>query len=497
MKIVIAGGGTAGWLTAAILDKKFNNGAQPFLDITLVESPGLGRIGVGEATVPTLRRTLAFLGITEKDFLASTAATLKHGIRFVDWLVPDHVYFHPFEAFAAGQAQPSLHEWMVRHARQECRPFAYDVGTQVYAADAQRSPKRFGDPDYSGFFNYAYHLDAERFADLLRSSCLAHGVRHVECDIRSVRLDTESGNIAAVHTDAGEIRGDFFVDCTGFSSLLLQRTLRVPFKSFADHLPCDRAVTARRVYEEDVREIEPFTTATALPGGWEWRIGLRERSGHGYVFASDFISDDEAECTLRQRNGLPDSTEVRLLKFPVGRVESSWVRNCVAIGLSGGFIEPLESTGILLIEEAARLLAQSLPISGEEPSAATAFNRHMARLYDEIRDFVVLHYCLTARDDTEFWKGASSRIPDRLDELLRLWAVRAPVDEDLDSAFIFNAINYRYILYGMDQVHSGAVERARHSLAPVRNDGFEKRRVQALELLPGHLAWLQANAPTR
>ena len=495
MRLIIVGGGTAGWLTAAVLHKNFNSGERPLIDIVLVEPANIGRIGVGEATIPTLRRTLAYLGIPEADFLRATQATLKHGIRFADWAEPGHVYYHPFEAFSPDSRQTAINQWLARRAQGHGRPFAYDLGVQAYAADARRSPKLLTDPDYAGYLNYAYHLDAELLGDYLRAWCLERGVTRLTDEVLGADLHAESGAIEGLRLRSGACeQGDFFVDCSGFAALLIKGAMGARFESYAQHLICDRAVAIQTAYPAEPDEIDPFTASRALSAGWAWEIGLRTRYGRGYVYSSAHVTDDDAEQEFRATFELDAPS--RLLRFDVGRREQSWVKNCVAIGLASGFIEPLESTGIFLIEEAVRLFARSLPLGGIEPAVIAAYNRYMNRLYDEIRDFVVAHYCLSRRRDSAFWRDVTEpdRVPDGLARLLEAWQSRPPIDEDLASAFLFNAQNYRHILFGMEWLPPKVLERAGLTSSSELPDGLDIRRAEALRRLPGHMRYLQAAA---
>ena len=496
MRIVIVGGGAAGWISAGFLVRALNQ-LRPTAELTLIESPDVRRIGVGEATFPTLRRTLQQLGISEREFLRRTQATFKQGVRFVDWAQSGHFYYHPFEALLQQTGGEVGERWLARMAAGEARPFAYDFGVQVYAADARRSPKLVSDPEYAGMLNYAYHVDADLLGDYLAERMTAAGVRHLRDEVVDVQLDADSGDIAALRTRSGErVEGDFFVDCTGFASVLLGKAMGVGFRSYRDHLLCDRAVAMRLPYAQPGVEIDPFTTARALGSGWMWKVGLQERAGVGYVYSSEFLSDDAAEAELRRSVGAPADASARLLRIRTGRSEVAWERNCAAIGLAGGFIEPLESTGILLIEESARMLAASIPLKGEREAVRRAYNRFVAELYEEIRDFIVLHYCVSQRRDTPFWREVvrDERIPDRVQELLALWRERPPADEDLATRHAFPALSYQYVLYGMDWTPTEAIARAALRRPQSPPPQLEQKRAEMLRLLPRHREAVQALA---
>lgn len=494
MRVIIVGGGTAGWITAGYLHA-YHNRLAPTVEIILIESPTAGRIGVGEATFPTLRRTLSTFGIDESEFLRRTGATFKHGVRFDDWLAPGHHYYHPFEALETGPTDHDADDWMMRRARGEARPYAYDYGVQATLADARRSPRIAADPDYKGLINYAYHVDADLLGDYLAEWFTARGVRHLRRNVAGAERAGQSGDITALRLDDGElIEADFFVDCTGFASVLTQKSLDVPFVDYGRELLTDRAVALRRPYPDADAVIDPFTHARALTSGWMWKVGLQQRSGQGYVYASAFIDDQSAEREFRETIGAHDNEECRTLRFKVGRTARSWSHNCAAIGLSGGFIEPLESTGIFLIEEAASQLARLLPVQGEDAGARDSFNRHMAATYEEIRDFIVLHYCLTRRRDSDFWRQVvDPQIwPERVRHLVDLWSRRSPDNADLGVRNLFPAASYRYVIFGMDWIGEPARARALglgQSPAPP-SPRFDARRGELLNMLPSHNDYL-------
>lgn len=498
MKVVIVGGGTAGWIAAGYLIHTHNRLA-PTVDVTLVESPKAGRIGVGEATFPTLRRTLQRFGIEENEFLRRTGSTFKHGVRFENWSRIGELYHHPFEALEPHPTSNDAEDWIIRRALGEARPFAYDYGVQAAIADAHLCPRIASDPDYQGLLNYAYHVDADELGDFLAERMIADGVDHIRGDVVESQLDPSNGQIASVLlADGRRIEGDFFVDCTGFSSILFEKTLGVPFVSYEDHLFADRAVAMRRAYRRPKEAIAPFTTARALSNGWMWKVALQQRSGQGYVYSSSFQDDESAQREFRKTIGADDDEDTRLLRFRVGRTAVSWERNCAAIGLSSGFIEPLESTGIYLIEEAASLLARLLPVDGPSPASKASFNRFMSDLYEEIRDFIVLHYCLTKREDSAFWREVvkPEHWPDRVKHYLDIWSRRAPSREDLNTRSAFMAESYQYVVFGLDWIGAEARRRAEaiDLLPPPPPARVDARKGELLRMLPSHKAYLEALA---
>ena len=472
--VVVVGGGTAGWLTASILNRRLNTDNQRIINVTLIESKNLGRIGVGEATVPRLKEVLANLGIDEYEFMRRTNATFKHAIRYNNWLwnpslgIRDY-YYHPFENFQAerrdtpkryyGEIDRTVYlsqcdvanYWWHRAQAGHAQPFAYEIGIQPYLCDAFRAPKTADMPSFASEVPYAYHLDAQLFADYLSEIGVRAGITHIVDDVTSVEM-REDGGIASVRTkERGEITGDFFVDCTGFAGLLIGKALNVPLISYGQHLLCDRAVAIP--CPPPGPELRPYTSATAADAGWIWEVDLTSRSGNGYVYRSEFISDDDAEAYLRRYLGpRSDGTNALRLKMPAGRRAEVWRKNCVAIGLAGGFVEPLESTGIMFIDIAANWLAEFFPVNGASQRAIARYNAIMKAQYEEIRDFIVLHYCISQRDDTPFWREVRKRehIPDSLAEKLELWREYMPRAIHMDDYLhIYNHRNYECILFGM------------------------------------------------
>lgn len=466
--IVVLGGGSAGWITAAILHQMLCQGRKDVVRITLVESPSIGIIGVGEATLPGIKMLMKFLGIGEAELMSRTQATFKHGIHYRDWEKPGAAYFHPFDPIRILNVNAALW-WAAERAGLPNAKFAEDVYPQYRLAAAGKTPRRPDMPEYEGIVGYGYHLDAEALAKLLAEKFRAAGVTQILDKVVDTRL-AENGDVAAVVTaEHGEIEADFFVDCSGFASLLLSKALGAGFNSYAETLFCDRAI-AFRVPAEGRRLIRPFTTATARGAGWIWDIDLRERSGIGYVYSSRHISDDDAEMELHRYVGVKaKDLTARRLHMRVGHSRTMWLKNVIAIGLSGGFIEPLESSGLLLIEVAAIHMAESivsilsLKTSNNEPgggaafheslaSASAIFNKRMNDMYEELRDFIKLHYCLTQRRDTPFWRdNANERTyPESLREMLSRWKNRPPQPFDFPNRLNqFSESNWLCILFGM------------------------------------------------
>jgi len=448
------GGGTAGWLTAAYLAKALRLAEQAHLEITVLESPDIGPIGVGEATFPTIRNTLRFLGIDEARFIRETSATFKQGIRFVDWAhAPEggrrHSFFHPFEAPFSTDGASLAPYWLLQNAASRA-PFAEAVTIQARVADAQRAPKRSHESDFSGPLNYAYHFDAAKLAQVLAERARELGVRHLQGHVGGVLLDETGAIDRIVSPEHGALTADLYVDCSGFRAELIGKALDAPFKSARPILFADRAVACRAPYERPDAPIQSYTVATAHEAGWTWDIGLAGARGVGCVYSSDHIDDDRAEAILRDYLGGAE-VETRHLAFETGYRQKQWIGNCVAVGLSAGFLEPLESTGVVLIEAAVAMIAELFPHTGPVSAPARRFNELMAARYENIIVFLKLHYALSRRSEP-FWRENAdpASIPERLADLLEQWRHRPPARFDfiLDlETFAF--FNYQYILYGM------------------------------------------------
>ncbi|MGK6325085.1 tryptophan halogenase family protein [Sphingomonas sp. DT-51] len=480
-QVLIVGGGTAGWLTAAYLARALGAGTA----ITLLECPEIGTIGVGEGAFPTIRATLRFLGIDEGTFVREAGATFKQGVRFTGWQPAaadePHSYFHPFDP--PYEAETSLVPlWLEQDAHARL-PFAEAVTIQHRVAAARRAPKLPAEGDYAGPLNYAFHFDAARFAALLAARARALGVTHHAGWLREVVLAAD-GTIARVESDAGSLVADLYVDCTGFRAELIGRALGSRFHSVADQLFTDRALTCKLPYADPDAPIESATLAAAHAAGWIWDIGLAGARGIGCVYASRYMSDDEAAATLARYLGR-DAAAVtpRPIHFAPGWRERSWVGNCVAVGLASGFLEPLESTGVVLIEAAAAMIAELLPARGPVNPPAARFNALMAARFENIAAFLKLHYCLSRRPEP-FWRDNAdpATMPARLRGWLDQWRHRPPsrFDFELESE-TFAPFNYQYILYGMG-FHSdgGATDQAEAARLFARLRAFAERAVRDL-----------------
>lgn len=431
--VLIVGGGTAGWMTAAALANKF---AGLPISIQLVESEAIGTVGVGEATVPHIRFFNRALGIDEAEFMRRTKATFKLGIEFRDWGRIGDSYIHPFGAFGSDiDGVEFLQHWTRLAAAGSARPLQ-DYSLPVQAA----RNNRFAHPDENpaslgSTFSYAYQFDAGLYGQFLRSYAEERGVARIEGRIADVELRPEDGFVRAVTLEGGrQVEADLFVDCSGFRSLLVGQALGSDFESWSHWLPCDRAVALPCPI---AGPLTPFTRASARRSGWIWRIPLQHRVGNGHVYCSSFIDDAAAEQELVEQLEAPPAASPNRLKFLAGKRRQQWVGNCVAIGLSAGFLEPLESTSIHLIQLAIGKLIELFPGDGRDPLDAEEFNRSMATEYERVRDFLILHYCCTQRDDSPFWDYCRTMtLPDSLVEKLELFRERGVVARYREGMFL-------------------------------------------------------------
>jgi len=435
-KVVIAGGGTAGWVTAAALSSQLGG----LLDITLVESDQIGTVGVGEATIPTHRTFHSLIGADEVEFMRAARATFKLGIQFENWGALGDSYIHSFGQIGKAPWMVNFHHlWMQAKAD----GFESDLGDYCLELRAAEAGK-FAISDKLNL-NYAYHLDASLYAQFLRKHSERHGVRRVEGKFVDVRLDGESGFIKSIVMESGdEVEGDFFIDCTGFRAALIEKALGVGYEDWSHWLPMNRAVA---VQTRSTGVIKPYTRSIARQAGWQWRIPLQHRVGNGHVYCSDYMSDDEAQAILVENLDGDMLFDPRVIRFQTGRRKKMWEKNCVALGLSSGFLEPLESTSIHLFQIAATRLIQYFPFNGSNPALADHFNRLASEEFESIRDFIILHYHATRRDDTAFWRDRqTSDIPDTLRHRLDLYRANGLVYQG--EADLFRTDSWMQVLRG-------------------------------------------------
>jgi 2-polyprenyl-6-methoxyphenol hydroxylase-like FAD-dependent oxidoreductase len=454
-KIAIVGGGTAGWLSAIYLNEVLNK-QSPAVEIVVLEDPETPTVGVGEATVHSIRQLLSSVGIEEAEFMQKTQATYKLGIEFVGWNKASsdgtaHRYFHPFELPALADRWGICDYWV---SQSNPKHFADTVTVSSALYKHNLSPKCYGDPQYKAAIPYAYHLDAGLMATYLKTICLQRGVKHLpEKIIRAVQ--GFDGSIKHLITQQGEqIAADFFIDCSGFHSILTRKLFNNSWRSFSQELLCNKAIALQTPLDPQ-QALRPYTVATALNHGWSWQINLKNRVGNGYVFSDRFVSEQQATEEFLQHLGLAVDADVnpRIIAMEPGRVQSHWNKNCLAVGLSGGFIEPLESTGIYLIEIALKNFIAQSPSKYTSELIIQNYNSRMNSIYHELKDFIVLHYCLSNRIDSEFWITCQkeNNISDQLHYLLSLFKQKIPRETDLPGkSTMFSIYNYMYIMYGMN-----------------------------------------------
>ena len=397
--VVIVGGGTAGWMTAAALANAIRTGCS----ITLIESDEIGTVGVGEATIPPIRTFNEVLGIAENDFLKATQGSFKLGIQFNNWGMLDHSYFHPFGTYGRNFDFLPLHQyWLAARAKGAAPELDELCMAWAAASRGKFAPPLQDQRSVLSTYDYAYHFDAGLYARFLRGYAEQRGVVRIEGKIGGVELDGTSGRVAHVTLEDGrQVAGDLFVDCSGVRGLLIEGALETGYQDWRHWLPCDSAMA---VPCEKAGDFTPYTRSTARAAGWQWRIPLQHRTGNGYVYCSQFISDDEAAATLMANLDGTPLAEPRKLSFVTGRRNLFWNRNVVAIGLSGGFMEPLESTSIHLIQAGIAKLIALFPDRNFDPLVSDEYNRIAISEFERIRDFIILHYKLTSRTDAELWR---------------------------------------------------------------------------------------------
>lgn len=419
--LVIVGGGTAGWMSAAAMAAHFKGTG---LRITLVESSTIGTIGVGEATIPTIRRFYQALGLRDLDVLKATHGTVKLGIRFDGWLRPDTSFIHPFGVYGQDLNGVGFH-----HYWQRLRELGEDTDLGDYslavalARDGRFTLPSLNPPSTLSVFDWALHFDAALFAQVMRQNAEANGVTRIDARIEAVQLNPENGHIAGLHLDSGAVLdGDLFIDCSGFQGLLIEGALKAGYEDWGDMLLCDRALAAQGVA---INPPPPYTRVTAHSAGWRWTIPLQHRTGHGYVYSSRHISDDDAQAELLAAVGPSLKMAPRRIAFTPGRRKQAWKGNCVAIGLSSGFLEPLESTSIALIETGIEKLKQLFPDCDMHPALVDEYNDWSRREMERVRDFIILHYWANQREGSPFWKDCRDiTLPDTLRHKVEMYRRR-------------------------------------------------------------------------
>jgi tryptophan 7-halogenase len=420
--VVILGGGTAGWMSAAAIAKRY---AHSGVKVTVVESSSIGSIGVGEATVPAIRSFIDDLGLDMGDVMRAAQASVKLGIMFEDWRVKGERFFHPFGLYGV-QARGLAFQHVMSNLRAHGHTLNiadYSLSTQMALQNRFAPPKANPQNDIE-VYDWAIHFDAGRFANYLKEFTLKLGAVYIDARLENVTLNSESGNISHLKLDNGDVlHADLFIDCSGFRGLLIRKALGTQFVDWKQWLPCDRAVAMPCAH--DGKDYAPYTKATAWEAGWRWRIPLQHRVGNGYVYSSDHISDDEA--VVRLRNSLEGEAlaDPNFIRFKSGHNDIFWAKNCVAIGLSAGFVEPLESTGITLIQSSIERLLMLFPDRSMNAHLRAEFNRITTMEYERIRDFIVLHYHATSRDDAPMWRACKAMaIPDSLAHKIEVYRAK-------------------------------------------------------------------------
>jgi tryptophan 7-halogenase len=420
--LVIVGGGTAGWMAAAALAGRFER--HP-MKIVVIESPDIRTVGVGEATVPGIRDFFRDLGVSEGEVMRATKGTVKLGIDFVDWAGPDSRFFHPFSLYGAPSRGVAFHQYWTRMRRAgDAHPIDdYSLGTALARSNRFMPPLQKSQGDLS-VFDWAVHFDAGLFARFLQQYAETRGVRHVSATVQHVRRDPGNGLIAGVDlSDGTQVDGDLFIDCTGFRALLIGQTLGETYVDWSDHLPCDRAVAIPCRHGAD--GLTPYTRSTARTAGWQWRIPLHHRVGNGYVYSSRHISDDEAVRALTDSLEGEALADPNMIRFTTGHRSRFWSGNCIALGLAAGFLEPLESTSITLIQTGIEKLIELFPDRTMQPALADEFNRATSREYERIRDFLLLHYWANGRHGEAMWDACRAlELPEPLRHKINLWQAR-------------------------------------------------------------------------
>jgi tryptophan 7-halogenase len=481
--IAIVGGGTAGWMVAAACARKLSGLS---CAITLIESSEIGTIGVGEATIPPIRLFNQALGIDENEFLRATQGTFKLGIEFHDWARIGHRYMHPFGVPGLRADAPLHQRWLQVRGQPGAGTFEdYSLNAIIARRDRMAHPALHSGAAWD-LYGYAYHFDASLYAAYLRRYAEERGVARVDGKVVEAELRSGDGFIDSVRlADGRRIAADLFIDCSGFRGLLIEEALHAGYEDWSHWLPCDRAVAAPCANRG---ALVPYTQSTARAAGWVWRIPLQHRTGNGYVFSSRYISDDEATATLLGNLGGESLTEPRLLRFTTGRRRKAWIRNCVAIGLAAGFLEPLESTSIHLIQKSITHLFNLFPDRRFSPVLIEEFNRLALGEYDHIRDFVVLHYKATARDDAPLWRYCREMaVPDSLARRLEHFTGTGRVLRY--AADLFAASNWLAVLLGQEvwpQASDPLVARREHTSLRRELAGI-RASLQALAAnLPNH-----------
>ncbi len=492
-RILIAGGGTSGWMTAALLRKALPR----TVEILLVESEDIPIIGVGEATIPTIRHFNERIGLDEKAFIEFCQASFKLGIEFLGWGAADSRYFHAFGDFGAYSPTVYGHQVVYKLRAQGHKIALGDLSLpEQMARHGRFFPPNPNPASLMSAYSYAYHFDAALYARFMRDHCEKAGVVRRNARIETVRLDPHSGHIQSLGLgDGTEETADLFIDCTGFRALLIGEALKTPFDDWSRFLPANRAWAAPTGHT--AAAIAPYTVSQAHDIGWQWRIPLQHRMGNGCVFSSDFADEQAALDTFVRHLDGPPLADPRLLKFTTGRRPVSWHKNCVAIGLASGFLEPLESTSIQLVQLGAITLVDLFPLDREDPLSRDEYNKRMGGHYDAVRDFVIAHYHLNARDDGDLWRYTRAmEIPDSLAEKLKIYRHRGkvligPYEQFLTASWVSILAGQGCHPAHLDPLVDGVADADALRFVRERTDGIR----DIVGKLPAHAAFIAEHCP--
>ena len=489
-KIVIVGGGTAGWITAAILSQKY---PKSLCEIELIESDEIGTIGVGESTIPPFLDFLEELNIDLVDFIQKTHASFKLGIEFVDWKMLGTRYFHPFGHVGVHEMsnRDFFHSFIkLKQSGSTLQLYDFSISYEM-AMQSKFSPNSSNNSVLSDS-RFALHIDATLAATYFCNYAQSHGVLRKEGLVADV-IQNKDGSLASIIlATEEEIHADFFIDCTGFHSLLIEKTLNVGFEDWSAYLPCDKAVV---VQTETTTEAMPYTRATACDSGWVWQIPLQNRVGNGYVYASKFCSDDEAKKTLLTTLNGALLSEPRVISFKTGVRHKMWEKNCLAIGLASGFVEPLESTAIHMVVRGVVNFLKYFPSLNNNDILREQYNKQVYREYQEIRDFIILHYCLTQRKDTPFWQYCNAmELPFSLQNALDLYAVHGEIPSE--NLYLFQETSWWAVANGMGlspQFYNALVDINDNVDLEKMFSFYAKKLKDFVAVLPAHTQFIKDN----
>lgn len=461
--ILIVGGGTAGWLSAAILAKSLNSKVEGAIKVTLIESPDIPILGVGEGTWPNLRATLKKIGVSETDFIRECDATFKQGAQFINWSynpkkTPSR-YYHPLATVSHSSYDFNLAPYWLMQNKEERLAYDLSVATQARMCNQGKAPKQIVMPEYTAAQEYAYHLNANKFADFLKKHCIKNlGVEFISANVTNVILDADNfiSHVETDHQEQKTINADFFIDCSGAKGLIIKQTYNIAWQDISDVIFNDTALAVQVPYKKSDQAISTHTIATAQTAGWIWDIGLQERRGVGHVYSSRYIDEANAKQQLIDYIGddYNDDLTIRKIKLNHGYHKKFWHKNSVAIGMSAGFIEPLEASAIFLFDAAANMIATQFPRNKAKMAyVEEKFNKHFTLRMERSVEFIKLHYCISQRTDSQYWidNCDEKSIPKHLQNRLSFWQTQPPTKYDFDNAWEpFNLDSYLYVLYGMN-----------------------------------------------